>query len=148
MLQNYMACSSNSSENLDFFSLNAYEWCGDSSYTTSGYSQLQTNASSYDIPIFFSETGCNTVKPRTFGDQAAIFSDEMIDTWSGAIIYEWIEEANDASESVQFTMLLLTKISMVSSLTAQKSTLQPQGLPRTATRAPASPRPSPPTSPT
>ncbi|KAK7535322.1 Glucanosyltransferase-domain-containing protein [Phyllosticta citribraziliensis] len=95
MLQNYMACSSNSSENLDFFSLNAYEWCGDSTYSVSGYEQLQQNASSYNIPIFFSETGCNTVKPRTFGDQAAIFSSPMVNTWSGAIIYEWIEEANN-----------------------------------------------------
>ena len=65
-LQNYLACGGNSSETLDFFSLNAYEWCGDSSYTESGYSALQKNASDYPIPIFFSETGCNTVKPRTF----------------------------------------------------------------------------------
>lgn len=95
MLQNYMACSSNTSERLDFFSLNAYEWCGDSSYTTSGYSELQKNATDYPIPIFFSETGCNTPKPRTFQDQAAIFGSEMSGTWSGSIIYEWIEEAND-----------------------------------------------------
>ncbi|KAK7517371.1 Glucanosyltransferase-domain-containing protein [Phyllosticta citriasiana] len=95
MLQNYMACSSNASENLDFFSLNAYEWCGDSSYTVSGYQELQKNASAYNIPIFFSETGCNTVRPRTFGDQSAIFSAPMSNTWSGAIIYEWIEEANN-----------------------------------------------------
>ncbi|KAJ9249292.1 CAZyme family GH72 [Paecilomyces variotii] len=95
MLQNYMACSSNASERLDFFSLNAYEWCGDSSYSTSGYSELQKNATDYPIPIFFSETGCNTPAPRTFQDQAAIFGPEMSGTWSGAIIYEWIEEANN-----------------------------------------------------
>jgi len=60
-LQNYLACGTNSSDAVDFFSLNAYEWCGSSStYMTSGYSQLQANASSYNIPIFFSETGCNT----------------------------------------------------------------------------------------
>lgn len=56
---------------------------------------LQKNASGYSIPIFFSETGCNTPKPRTFDDQAAIFGNEMADTWSGSIIYEWIQEAND-----------------------------------------------------
>jgi hypothetical protein len=95
MLQNYLACSSNSSERLDFYSLNAYEWCGDSSYTVSGYNVLQKNATDYPIPIFFSETGCNTPAPRTFDDQAAIFGSEMSDTWSGAIIYEWIEETND-----------------------------------------------------
>jgi hypothetical protein len=46
------------------------------------------------IPIFMSETGCNTVKPRDFKDQEALFG-EMSDVWSGSIIYEWIEEQND-----------------------------------------------------
>ncbi|RMY82755.1 hypothetical protein D0862_11912 [Hortaea werneckii] len=94
-LQNYMACGDSFSDTLDFFSLNAYEWCGDSSYEQSGYSQLDKNATGYPIPIFFSETGCNVVEPRTFGDQAAILGEEMSDQWSGAIIYEWIQETND-----------------------------------------------------
>ncbi|KAJ5240059.1 Glycoside hydrolase superfamily [Penicillium chermesinum] len=95
MLQNYLACSDKAADRLDFYSLNAYEWCGDSSYTTSGYDQLQKNATGYNIPIFFSETGCNQPTPRSFDDQAAIFGTEMEDTWSGSIIYEWIEETND-----------------------------------------------------
>lgn len=69
--------------------------CGDSTYETSGYIFLQQNASGYNIPIFFSETGCNVGPSRTFDDQAAIFGDKMVDTWSGAIIYEWIQETND-----------------------------------------------------
>ncbi|KAM0128885.1 hypothetical protein ACHAP3_008054 [Botrytis cinerea] len=95
MLQNYLACGTNSSEAIDFFGLNAYEWCGDSDFSTSGYKTLNTYAEGYNIPIFFSETGCNTVKPRTFQDQAAILGSDMDDQWSGAIVYEWIEEAND-----------------------------------------------------
>ncbi|KAF2488965.1 hypothetical protein BU16DRAFT_553703 [Lophium mytilinum] len=96
MLQNYMACGDNSSEALDFFSLNAYEWCGPSSnYQVSGYSQLTKNVTDYNIPIFFSETGCIKPRPRTFEDQAAIFGDDMNPYWSGAIIYEWIEESNE-----------------------------------------------------
>lgn len=95
MLQNYLACHQNDSERLDFYSLNAYEWCGDSSYTVSGYNMLQKNATDYPIPIFFSETGCNSPKPRTFDDQSAIFGPEMSGTWSGSIIYEWIQETND-----------------------------------------------------
>jgi hypothetical protein len=69
--------------------------CGDSTFETSGYIFLQQNASEYNIPIFFSETGCNVGASRTFDDQAAIFGDKMVDTWSGAIIYEWIQETND-----------------------------------------------------
>ncbi|TKA81525.1 hypothetical protein B0A55_02981 [Friedmanniomyces simplex] len=94
-LQNYLACGSNSSEAVDFYALNAYEWCGQSTFDTSGYQFLQQNASDYNIPIYFSETGCQTPKPRTFDDQAAILGPDMDDTWSGAIIYEWIEETND-----------------------------------------------------
>jgi len=55
---------------------------------------LQLNASELNIPIFMSETGCNTPKPRTFDDQTALLGEEMSD-WSGAIIYEWIQEQND-----------------------------------------------------
>lgn len=95
MLQNYLACYENPHERLDFYSLNAYEWCGQSSYKVSGYNILEKNATGYPIPIFFSETGCNTVPPRTFGDQSAIFGPEMSGTWSGAMIYEWIQETNN-----------------------------------------------------
>lgn len=95
MLQNYLACADKAEDRLDFYSLNAYEWCGSSSYKTSGYDQLQKNATDYPIPIFFSETGCNQPAPRDFEDQSAIFGENMEGTWSGSIIYEWIEETND-----------------------------------------------------
>lgn len=95
MLQYYLACGKTPADRLDFFGLNAYEWCGNSGYMQSGYNMLQKNATNYPIPIFFSETGCNAVRPRTFDDQVAIFGPEMADTWSGSIVYEWIEETND-----------------------------------------------------
>lgn len=95
MLQDYLVCNQNASERIDFYSLNSYEWCGQSSYTQSGYSILQSYAQDYPVPIFFSEDGCNTVPPRTFDDQASIFGPQMVGTWSGAIIYEWIQETND-----------------------------------------------------
>lgn len=94
-LQNYLACGDNSSETVDFYGLNAYEWCGQSSYQQSGYAMLEQNATNYSLPIFFSETGCNVPEPRTFDDQSAIFGPDMVNTWSGAIIYEWIEETNN-----------------------------------------------------
>ncbi|KAF1941133.1 hypothetical protein EJ02DRAFT_210312 [Clathrospora elynae] len=93
MLQNYLACGTNVSEHIDFFSLNAYSWCGASSYQQSGYNMLEQNSESLHIPIFMSETGCNTARPRDFKDQEALFG-QMSDVWSGSIIYEWIEEQN------------------------------------------------------
>jgi hypothetical protein len=94
-LQNYLACSATPAHNIDFFGLNSYEWCGDSSYTTSGYANLQALAATYPIPIFLSETGCNAVEPRLFADQAAVFGPNMSATWSGAIVYEWVQAVND-----------------------------------------------------
>lgn len=94
MLQNYLACGSNQAEAADFFSLNVYEWCGSSSFGGSGYDELVANATDLQIPIFISETGCREPKPRLFQDQASIFGKDMENTWSGAIVYEWIEETN------------------------------------------------------
>ncbi|KAK0634601.1 Glucanosyltransferase-domain-containing protein [Bombardia bombarda] len=95
MLQDYLTCGGNSSEIIDFFALNSYEWCDPSTYATSGYAVLQEQAKNFPVPIFFSETGCNVGGPRVFDDQAAIFGPEMVNDWSGSIIYEWIEEANE-----------------------------------------------------
>ncbi|EPE07390.1 beta (1-3) glucanosyltransferase [Ophiostoma piceae UAMH 11346] len=95
MLQDYLTCGGKPEETIDFFSLNSYEWCDPSTYATSGYTNLEAMAKDYPVPIFFSETGCNTPGPRTFDDQTAIFGPEMNADWSGSIIYEWIQEANN-----------------------------------------------------
>jgi len=108
VLQDYFICGTDQSQNLDFFSLvcgllgrfgdganscflqNLYEWCGNNNYMTSGYELLQNQTEGFPVPIFVSETGCNVPEPRTFEDQAAIFG-PMSGTWSGSIIYEWIQ---------------------------------------------------------
>ncbi|KAH9907880.1 glycoside hydrolase family 72 protein [Xylariomycetidae sp. FL2044] len=95
MLQDYLTCGGNASENVDFYGLNSYQWCDPTTYSTSGYENLQEQAKDFPVPIFFSETGCNVPGPRLFDDQAAIFGPEMVNDWSGAIIYEWIQEANN-----------------------------------------------------
>ncbi len=94
-LQDYLTCGGNPADNIDFFSLNSYEWCGNVDFQTSGYVNLENMSSNFPVPIFFSETGCNTAPPRTFSDQAAIFGPDMVGDWSGALIYEWIEESNN-----------------------------------------------------
>lgn len=81
MLQDFLTCGGNASDSIDFFALNSYEWCGDVDYQTSGYANLEAGAANFPVPIFFSETGCNTVRPRTFEDQAAIFGEDMINDW-------------------------------------------------------------------
>ena len=55
MLQDYLMCRPNSTDRLDFYALNSYEWCGASAtYMTSGYSLLQAAAVDYPVPVFFS----------------------------------------------------------------------------------------------
>lgn len=54
MLQNYLACGDDTKEAIDFFSLNAYSWCGKSTYEQSGYNVLEQNSTDLHIPIFMS----------------------------------------------------------------------------------------------
>lgn len=95
MLQDYLTCGGNSSEIIDFFALNSYSWCDPSTYEESSYKQLQQYAVQFPVPIFFSETGCNVPGPRTWDDMDSIFSEPMVNDWSGAIVYEWIQEQNN-----------------------------------------------------
>jgi hypothetical protein len=59
MLQNYLACGDNASEALDFYSLNAYSWCGDSGFKQSGKfhqdscEQQRTNGASFKRHLAF-----------------------------------------------------------------------------------------------
>lgn len=47
------------------------------------------------MPIFFSEYGCNEVKPRTFGEVSALYSSQMTGIFSGGLVYEYSEEPNE-----------------------------------------------------
>lgn len=62
----YLGCnlSNDTASKIDLFGLNSYSWCGNSSFTTSGYDQLVAQFSNTTIPVFFSEYGCNKVTPR------------------------------------------------------------------------------------
>ncbi|KYK61188.1 putative beta glucanosyltransferase [Drechmeria coniospora] len=95
MLQDYLTCGGNASESVDFFGINSYSWCDPSTYRDSTYDQLQQYAQKFPVPIFFTETGCIIPGPRQWNDQDAIFSKPMVDDWSGAIVYEWIQEQNN-----------------------------------------------------
>nr|O74137.1 RecName: Full=Protein EPD2; AltName: Full=Essential for pseudohyphal development 2; Flags: Precursor [Candida maltosa]BAA32730.1 EPD2 [Candida maltosa] len=92
-IADYFACGS-LDDRADFFGINMYEWCGRSTFATSGYKDRTEDFKNLTIPIFFSEYGCNEVSPRVFQEVGTLYSDQMTDVWSGGIVYMYYEEAN------------------------------------------------------
>lgn len=91
----YLSCGTDADSRADFYGLNSYQWCGDSTWETSGYQGLVDTFSNTSVPLFFSEFGCNTVKPRPFGEISALYGDRMINSWSGGLVYEYTQEPSD-----------------------------------------------------
>lgn len=93
-LAEYLSCGDDV-DGIDFYGINIYRWCGDSTYEESGYDVLEAQYKNLTRPVFFSEFGCNIPlgQTRTFGDIPSLYG-IMSDTFSGGIAYEWVEEAN------------------------------------------------------
>jgi hypothetical protein len=92
---NYVQCDLNGDESAsDFFGLNSYSWCGDATIQSAGYDVLAAMFKTSTIPVFFSEYGCNEVKPRVFTEVAALYSKAMT-TMSGGLVYEYSQESNE-----------------------------------------------------
>lgn len=93
-LAEYLSCG-DETDGIDFYGINIYRWCGNSSYTESGYDVLEAQYKNLSRPAFFSEFGCNIPlgETRTFGEIPSLYG-IMADVFSGGIVYEWVEETN------------------------------------------------------
>jgi len=80
---------------IDFFGVNTYQWCGQNTFTGSGYDTLTEDYANYSLPVFFTEFGCNKSPPRLFEEVDAMFSDQMTPVFSGGMAYEFTQESND-----------------------------------------------------
>ena len=95
-LANYLTCGGEE-ESIDMYGLNSYAWCGNSSYSASGYASLTTELASLPIPAYLSEFGCvnipggSTARPWT--EVAALLSAPMTDTWSGGVAFSYFQQA-------------------------------------------------------
>lgn len=92
-IADYFTCG-DADEQADFFGLNMYEWCGYSSYSTSGYRDRTFEFGKSSVPVFFSEFGCNIMSPRPFTEVEALYGLTMSKVWSGGIAYEYFQHGN------------------------------------------------------
>lgn len=95
-LANYFVCDeyNGTDSAVDFYSLNMFEWCGYSSFATSGYKERTIEFAQLPVPVFFSEFGCNTVTPRPFTEMESLYGPSMLKVWSGGIVYEFFQNEN------------------------------------------------------
>jgi hypothetical protein len=95
----YLTCALNGNDtdsSIQFFGLNSYEWCsGVNDWKSSGYAELQSGFANSSVPIFFSEYGCNTKRPRTFEEVSGGVYGGLIDVLDGGLVYEYSQEASD-----------------------------------------------------
>jgi hypothetical protein len=96
---NYFQCSIEGEDDdmsrADMFALNSYSWCGDSTFTESGYDQLVALFKGTSVPVFYSEFGCNKPAPRVFTEIQSIYGVNMTGTFTGGVVYEYAQEANE-----------------------------------------------------
>lgn len=86
---------------IDFWGYNIYEWCGQSTFETSGYKTQVDFFQNYSVPVFFAEYGCNTqggAEGRIWEETTELYSDDMTGVISGGIVYMYFQEANDYGE--------------------------------------------------
>ncbi|KAJ3414920.1 1,3-beta-glucanosyltransferase gas1 [Chytridiales sp. JEL 0842] len=93
-IMDYMLCGPEE-EQVDFYGLNIYSWCGDSSFSMSKYDTRTEEIKKFGVPFLISEYGCNTVSPRPFTEVKAIYGPQMTPWWSGGIMYEYSQEDNN-----------------------------------------------------
>ena len=94
MLAYYLTCGS-AATSVDLYGLNSYSWCGNSSYTASGYSTLTTDFASLPVPAYLSEFGCVEgvgTNNRPWTEVSALFSQPMTNSFSGGVAFSYFPQ--------------------------------------------------------
>ncbi|KAH0162554.1 carbohydrate-binding module family 43 protein, partial [Aureobasidium melanogenum] len=126
-MADYFDCSSDTALNIDFWGYNVYSWCDPSNYVESGYQARTEEFSTYSVPVFFAEYGCNTHRPRTWGEVAALYGDNMTEVWSGGIVYMYFETSNEYG-LVSIVNDAVSTLADYSNLKSAMATVSPSGV--------------------
>ncbi|SNX83253.1 related to GAS1 - glycophospholipid-anchored surface glycoprotein [Melanopsichium pennsylvanicum] len=96
MLAYYLTCGS-AATSVDLYGLNSYSWCGDSSFTASGYSTLTTDFNALPVAAYLAEFGCVDgvgTNKRPWTEVAALYSRPMTDTFSGGVAFSYFPQSS------------------------------------------------------
>ncbi|KAL8915571.1 MAG: hypothetical protein Q9171_000136 [Xanthocarpia ochracea] len=126
-LAHYFNCG-DPSASIDFWGYNIYSWCDRSSYRASRYEERTQEFSTYNVPCFFAEYGCNTGGPRPFTEVAALYGDNMTEVWSGGIVYMYFQEANDYGLVTVGSDNRATRLADFTALSTQLARVTPTGV--------------------
>ena len=103
-LANYFNCGP-PEDSIDFWGYNIYSWCGHSDPIKSSYLERTKEFSSYNVPAFFAEYGCNKNTPRKFEEIGTLYGSQMSQVWSGGIVYMYFQETNNFGMCPVFKIL-------------------------------------------
>lgn len=131
----FLACG-DEDDAIDAFGINVYSWCGESSFYEAGYDTIYEEFQDLNIPVLFSETGCNPDKgDRKFPDVQAMLGSVLQAVFSGVVVYEWAMHENDygiveypSAEGKGFPSTLAE----YNSLASVFSSMKPSGTSRTS----------------
>ncbi|CAG8953087.1 hypothetical protein HYFRA_00003282 [Hymenoscyphus fraxineus] len=126
----YLNCGDAVSQ-IDFWGYNIYEWCGDSSFEQSGYSERVKEFATYSVPSFFAEYGCNSpggAAERKFTEVAAIYGDQMTPVFSGGIVFEYFQEVNDFGLVTAINPSAVSTLADYAPLQTQLASAKPNGV--------------------
>lgn len=69
--------------------LDNYEWCGSSTFATSGWASIVNDFSNLPVAAYMSEYGCIDSPPRLWQEVGSLFSAPTTDVFSGGIAFSY-----------------------------------------------------------